>query len=187
MPTGFTIAMPPGWRQYLVDDEGRKELTAQLSRRFKELGRPDLDVEGRMLIGEQWRKMQAARVSAVYLPGPGENELVLPISIAVRQHQALAQRDFEASVCDFAGVPVERFETPIGLVLRWSRASRGEGELAEVHSTQLGYAFRLPGGEDERRGMIFIASITHLDETSSAMLALLMEGVDLIMETFRWR
>jgi len=188
MVSGFSISMPTGWRQFLVDDEGRAALTAQASRRFKDLGRPDLDVQVRMMVSEQWRKLQSARITAIYLPGPDERQTVLPVSIAVRQHQAPAGVGFEQSVRGMVGsAPVEVFQAPFGTVFRWMSGSTGSGELAEVRSTQIGYAMPLPGEEGERRGMLFFASIASLEDTDPQMLELLSEGVDTIMETFRWK
>ncbi|GAB3603734.1 hypothetical protein [Microbacterium aureliae] len=184
-PTGFHIMMPPGWARYLVDDEGKQALIARTSARMRELSRPDLDAQARTLVEVQWRKLRAAGVTAVYLPGAADP--VLPTaSIAVRQHVAPAHIDFAGSLTAVTSAPVERFETQIGTVLRWVEEVRGEGEIAEIRSRQVGYGFPLPG-PGERRGLVFLASTPYLDDTSADMVAALTERVDTIMETFRWR
>ncbi|MFS2243108.1 hypothetical protein [Microbacterium sp. OR16] len=67
-PGGFSILFPSGWTRYFVDDEGRKALTSRLSAQIRALGRPDLDVEARMLINQQWKQLQGRRVGSIYLP-----------------------------------------------------------------------------------------------------------------------
>ncbi|GAA5035296.1 hypothetical protein ACFQRL_00665 [Microbacterium fluvii] len=185
-PTGFHLMLPTGWRRYLVDDEGRRALTAQLAARMKELGRPDLDVQARTLVEAQWRRLRSAKVSAVYLAEGSEAAQALPASIAVRQHVAPVGTDFAASVRTMARVPVEQIETPVGVFLRWITDGQGEGETGEVRTRQVGYAVALPG-EGERRGLVFLSSIPHLDDADPTLVALLVEQSDLIMETFRWR
>lgn len=197
-PTGFHIMMPAGWQRYRVDDEGKRALTAQVSARMKALGRPDLDVEVRLLVAAQWRRLIETKVSAVYLPGPRDEGELTPASIAAIRHVAPKGKDFESSVRAMAGGPVERFETPAGLFLRWVAYGKGAGELESVKSRQIGYGMPLPAGRAgagadagpegaERRGMIFLASIPYLPDTDPVMLEALTEMTDTIMETFRWR
>ncbi|WP_251451704.1 hypothetical protein [Microbacterium sp. Marseille-Q6648] len=184
-PTGFHIMMPPGWSRYLVDDEGKRALIAQISRRMRELSRPDLDAEARTLVEVQWRKLRSARITAIYLPGEGD-EVLPTASIAVRQHAAPAGTDFAQSLRAVTSAPIETFDTPIGTVLRWVEETRGEGEIAEIRSRQIGYGFPLPGA-GERRGLVFLAATPYLDDSSEDMVDALTERVDTIMETFRWR
>jgi hypothetical protein len=178
--------MPAGWQRYMVDDEGKRLLTAAVSARMKELGRPDLDVQMRLLIQSQWRQLGASKVSAVYLPGKRDDDLMTPASIAVKQYVGAPGRDFEASVRAMVTDPVERFDTPIGPILRWVGQLRGKDEMSTINSRQVGYAIPLPGG-NERRGLLFLAAVPFLDETDPRMVDALTELCDTIMETFRWR
>lgn len=177
--------MPPGWVRYLIDAEGKRALVAQASARMRELSRPDLDAQARTMIESYWRRLTAHRISAIYLPAAPAAEGA-PLSIAVKQHAAPAGARFEDSLPDLAGASIERFDTPIGVVLRWQKDSRGEGEFDGVRSRQIGYGFPLPIDGD-RRGMVFLTSIAYVDETDPATLVLLTETSDTIMETFRWR
>lgn len=184
-PTGFHIMMPPGWSRYLADDEGKKALIAKTTARMKELGRPDLDAQARTLVEAQWRKLRATRVTAIYLPGD-TSEPVPPASIAVRQHVAGEGVDFHGSVRAMAGGAVESFDTPIGVISRWQSDTAGTGELAEVRSRQIGYAFAVPDA-DQRRGLIFLAAIPYPNDADPRMVTALTELMDTVMETFRWR
>lgn len=185
-PQGFHIMMPRGWVRYMIDDEGKGALTAQASARMRELSRPDLDAQARTMIATYWRTLVANRISAIYLPSdPGGGGV--PLSIAVKQHAAPEGSAFAESLPALAsGAAIERFDTPIGVVLRWVKDSRGSGELACVMSRQIGYGFPLPV-EGDRRGMVFLASIAHVDDSDPSTLELLTETSYTIMETFRWR
>ncbi|NUS40563.1 MAG: hypothetical protein HOP97_02905 [Terrabacter sp.] len=185
-PGGFHIMMPPGWARYLVDAEGKAALVAQTSARMRQLSRPDLDAQARSLIQSYWQTLTKQRISAIYLPSDA-GEHALPLSIAVKQHAAPDGVAFAASLPALAGgAPIERFETPIGDVLRWQKDSRGRDEMAGVTSRQLGYGFPLPIAGD-RRGMVFLASIAYPDDAAPDAVALVTETADTIMETFRWR
>lgn len=186
-PGGFSILFPPGWTRYFVDDEGRKALTSRLSAQIRALGRPDLDVEARMLINQQWKQLQGRRVGAIYLPDTTHDDSApLPMSFALIQHVAQAGRDFESSFRGMAHGRVEAFDTVIGRILRADSERRGKEELAEVIGRQIDYGIPLPG-QGEGRGMIISVSITTLDETDPALVAGLAELSDTIVETFRWR
>lgn len=189
-PTGFHIMMPPGWARYTVDDAGKRALIARISERMKALGRPDLDAQSRTLVEGQWRQLLATKASAVYLPGEREDDVVTPMTIAVRQFSAPAGRDFETAVRALARVAVDRIEGPYGPILRWTNAQNGTGELAEVRSRLIGYAFPLPAASDSSsssRGLVFLTSIPHLSDTDAEMVDGLTELSDTILETFRWR
>ncbi|UJP09174.1 hypothetical protein L2X99_12045 [Microbacterium sp. KUDC0406] len=187
-PGGFSILFPPGWSRYFVDDEGRKALTARMSAQIRALGRPDLDLEARMLINQQWKQLQTRRVGAVYLPDApvAEDSAPLPMSFALIQHRARPGVDFESSFRDMAHGRLESFDTVIGRVLRAESERRGKDELKEVIGRQVDYGIPLPIPGDGR-GMIVSASITTLDDTDPNLVAGLVELADTIVETFRWR
>ncbi|CAN7183633.1 hypothetical protein LJR045_000422 [Microbacterium sp. LjRoot45] len=153
---------------------------------MRELSRPDLDAQARTMIESYWRTLKANRISAVYLPSDPEGGGA-PLSIAVKQHVAPPGRPFADSLRALAsGASVETLDTSIGTVLRWVKDAHGTGEFDGVASRQIGYGFPLPGA-DEHRGMVFLASIAHVDDADSSYLDLLTETADTIMETFRWR
>ena len=185
-PRGFHIMMPPGWVRYMIDAEGKRALVAQASARMRELSRPDLDAQARTMIESYWRTLTSQRISAIYLPTDSATGAPAPLSIAVKQHMAPDGSSFEESLPTLANATIERFDTQIGVVLRWQKDSRGEGELDGVRSRQVGYGFPLPF-EGDRRGMVFLSSIAYVDDTDPTTLALLTETSDTIMETFRWR
>ncbi|WP_203582293.1 hypothetical protein [Microbacterium hibisci] len=184
-PSGFHIMMPPGWVRYLVDAEGKAALVAQATAKMRELSRPDLDAQARSMIQSYWQTLIRQRISAIYLP-TGSGEAGIPLSIAAKQHAAPPGVPFEESLPALAVAPIERFETPIGVILRWQKDSRGRDEMAGVTSRQVGYGFPLPIAGD-RRGMVFLASIAYPDDAAPEAVALMTETSDTIMETFRWR
>lgn len=183
-PSGFHIMMPPGWARYLVDDEGKRALISQTSARMRDLSRPDLDAQARTLVEAQWRRLLRSGVTAVYLPVQ-TTEVLPPASIAVRQHVAPAGMSFEASVRATADGTLEVFDTPLGRVLRWHSEARGKGDLAAIHTRQIGYGFGVPGSD--RRGLVFVAAIPFPDDAEPRMVEAMTELCDTIMETFRWR
>lgn len=185
-PSGFHILMPPGWRRVTVDDAGKKELIADVSARMRELGRPDLDAQARTLIEGQWRQLVLTKTNAVYLPGAQDEQTPLPLSIAVKQYSAPLASSFETSIRALAGTEVEEVHGPYGTILRWTKGQSGVDDLAEVRSQVVGYGFPLPG-DNPQRGLLFLASIPYLVDTSAEMVEGLVALADTIMETFRWR
>lgn len=207
-PSGFHIMMPPGWKRYTVDVEGKRALVSVLSDRMKEAGRPDLDAQSRTMVESQWRQLEKSRATAVYLPGRRDDDLVMPMSIATRQFVAPRGKDFALALHEFAKVEPERIEVPWGEAFRWTSVQSGRGELAEVRARMLGYGFPLPAAEaddhavqDEPRGpseepgqsgptgrgILFLSSISYLDETPTELVDGLVAVSDSIMDTFRWR
>lgn len=185
-PTGFHILMPPGWDRFMVDEAGKKALLARISARMKAMSRPDLDAQARTLVEVQWRQLLSTRSSAVYLPGERDDEVLTPMSIAMKQFVAPRDETFETGVRSLSGADVEAFTAPFGRIFRWESSQRGKGELAEVHSRLLGYGFPMPG-ENVRRGLLFFTSIPVLNDTDPAIIDALAALSDSIMETFRWR
>lgn len=185
--TGFRILLPPGWSQYRVDPDGRAQFMAKLSARMKQIGNPELDIRLRMLANAQWRQLEQTRTHSVYLADRDVEGLAqLPVSIAVTQHMAPAGTTFVESLGPLARVPVETIDTAIGPIRRWQRVRVGDGETAGITTRTLGYGFVLPDGDD-RRGLVFVASIPHPDDADDQLVEGAAELVDTIMETFRWR
>lgn len=185
-PRGYSLLMPDGWSRYRVDDEGRAQFRARAVARMKAMGRPDLDVQMRLLIGEQWRELERTRAFAIYLPDQETRGWRPPLSIAARQIAAREGSDFAAEVLARFGAVPETFETPIGDVLRWRTSHRGAGDLAEVRTVTLGYGFPAPVPAP-RVGLVFVAVLPHPDDAAEEIVEGAVELVDTIMETFRWR
>jgi hypothetical protein len=177
--------MPPGWSRYLVDDDGKRALIARTSERMRALSRPDLDAQARTLVEVQWRRLQRSGVTAVFLPGESDDVLP-PSSIAVRQHVAPVGTAFADSVASFAAAALERFQTPIGPILRWVVDTPADGELSAIRSRNVGYGIPLPG-EGQRRGLVFLVAIPYPQDADPRMVEAMTEAADTIMETFRWR
>jgi len=160
-----------------------------VSERMKGAGRPDLDAQARTLIEGQWRQLVKTKATAVYLPGERKDEVVTPMSIATRQLVARPGKEFSATLRGFARIDLERIEVPWGEAFRWTSMESGQGELSEVRSRMLGYGFPLPTLDDvpSDRGIVFLTSIAHLEETGPEMVDALAALSDSIMDTFRWR
>jgi len=185
--TGFRLMMPPGWSRYRVDEEGRKQFMAKLGARMKELGHPELDVRLRMLAGTQWRRLEQTRTHSVYLPDREVEGLVsLPVSIALRQHVAPVGVLFGDALRDLTSARIDVNDTAIGPIRRWQADRRGEGATEGITNRALGYGFALPNADD-RRGLVFTASIPYPDDAAVVLVDAATELVDTIMETFRWQ
>lgn len=185
--SGFQIMMPPGWSRYRANDQGKAQLSAKLAAKVKRASRPDLDVQLRLLINEQWRRLAATQVHSVYLPDQELDGIaLLPMSIAMRQLTSATGAQFADGLRAFAKSDVETFDTAIGPILRWRLDSRPDGDLREIVNRTLGYGFPLPG-DNQRRGLVFVASLPHLADTDPSMIDGMTELTDTIMETFRWR
>lgn len=185
-PRGFSIMMPTGWSRYRVDAEGRAAFQGKAVARMKALGRPDLDVQLRLLISEQWKQLERTRAFAVYLPDEETSEWRPPVSIAARKIAGVEGTDFDSEVRRRFDVVPERIATPLGDVLRWRTAHSGSGELAEVRTVTLGYGFAAPVPEP-RLGLVFVAVLPHPVDADPEVIEGSVELVDTIMETFRWR
>ncbi|MBS1696794.1 MAG: hypothetical protein JST25_00115 [Actinobacteria bacterium] len=185
--SGFRIMMPPGWSQYRVDEEGRKAFIARIAERMKQIGRPDLDVQIRMMATSQWRRLEQTRTHSIYLADREIEGLThLPLSIAVRQHVAPIGATFAAGLRSLTTAEVVTFDTAIGPVQRWETRVAGTDDLAGVTVRSVGYGFALPE-QDTRRGLIFTASLPYPDDADPALVEAAVELSDSIMETFRWR
>lgn len=183
--SGFRIMMPPGWSQYRVDDEGRKQFIAKVSARMKQLGQPELDVRLRMLATAQWRRLEQTRTHSIYLADREVEGLThLPLSIAVRQQ--VGQTGFAEGLRSLTTAEIVTFDTAIGPILRWESTKPGEGELAGITVRSVGYGFPLPE-ENPRRGLVFSVSLPYPDDADPLLVDAAIELADSIMETFRWQ
>lgn len=185
--TGFRIMMPPGWSQYPVNDEGRARFLAKLSTRMKELGNPELHVRVRMLAASQWRRLEQTRTHSVYFADREIEGLAhLPVSLAVTQRVFPVGATFATGLTTLTNAGIETFDTAIGSVQRWVTETRGADDLAGSVTRTIGYGFGLPGADD-RRGLVFVASIPYPDDADPLLVDGATELVDSMMETFRWQ
>lgn len=185
-PTGYHLLVPPGWRRFTADLEGKQQLIALASAKLKPLGRPDLDGQVRTLIEQQWSRLSALRADAVYMPGDDEGAPVTPMTLAVLRQVAPAGRTFADRVRSIAGTEPTPIETPLGTVLRWETSQRSTGELEGTSSRLAGYGIPVPG-ERPDRGAVLLASIPYPNDADRALVDGLVELADTIAETFRWR
>lgn len=185
-PTSFRVLMPPGWRQFGVDDASRAALESLIRDRLKPAGRPDLDAQLRSMVRRYWARMKRTRAVALYMPTEQATSVPLPMSIVASRYSATAGRSLESDLRTSVGVELTRVDLPAGPVLRWASTSdRVDGDAA-VRSLTIGHVFPVPG-EDPRHGMMFVTGIPHLaDGETDLLLEPLIFLADAIAETFRW-
>lgn len=185
-PTSFRILMPPGWRQFGVDDASCAALESLIRDRLKPAGRPDLDAQLRSMVRRYWEQLKRTRAVALYMPTEQATEVPLPMSIVASRFSSKPGGSLAADLRSTVGVEVTRVELPAGPVLRWTATSdRVEGDEA-VRSLTIGHLFPLPG-DDPRHGMMFVTGIPHLaDGGTDVLLEPLTYLADAIAETFRW-
>lgn len=185
-PTSFRVLLPPGWRQFGVDDASRAALEALIRDRLKPAGRPDLDAQLRSMVRRYWDRLQRTRAVALYLPTEQATEVPLPMSIVASKYSAAPGRSLEADLRATVGVEVTRVELPTGPVLRWSSVGDGLDGDDAVRSLTIGHVFPVPG-DDPRHGMMLLTGIPHLaDGGTDVLLEPLTYLSDAIAETFRW-
>ena len=185
-PTSFRVLLPPGWRQFGVDDASRAALEALIRDRLKPAGRPDLDAQLRSLVRQYWERLERTRAVALYLPADQATEVPLPMSIVASKYSAAPGRSLEADLRATVGVEVTRVELPAGPVLRWASTSAGADGDGGVRSLTIGHVFPVPGDEP-RHGMMLLTGIPHLaDGGTDVLLEPLTLLSDAIAETFRW-
>jgi hypothetical protein len=185
-PTSFRILLPPGWRQFGVDDASRAALESLVRDRLRPAGRPDLDAQLRAMVRRYWAGLQRTRAVALYLPTEQATEVPLPMSIVASRFSAASGGSLEAELRSTVGAEATRVELPTGAVLRWtSTGDRVDGDEA-VRSLTIGHLFPVPG-DDPRHGMMFVTGIPHLaDGGTEVLLEPLTYLADAIAETFRW-
>lgn len=185
-PTSFRVLLPPGWRQFGIDDASRAALEALIRDRLKPAGRPDLDAQLRSMVRRYWDRLQRTRAVALYLPTEQATEVPLPMSIVASRYSAAPGRSLEADLRATVGVEVTRVELPAGPVLRWASTGDGADGDGGVGSLTIGHVFPVPG-DDPRHGMMLLTGIPHLaDGGTDALLEPLTYLSDAIAETFRW-
>jgi hypothetical protein len=185
-PTSFRVLLPPGWRQFGVDDASRAALEALIRDRLKPAGRPDLDAQLRSMVRRYWDRLQRTRAVALYLPTERATEVPLPMSVVASRFSAAPGRSLEADLHSTVGAEVTRVELPAGPVLRWSSTGEPVDGDEAVRSLTIGHLFPVPG-DDPRHGMMLLTGIPHLaDGGTDLLLEPLTYLSDAIAETFRW-
>ncbi|HEX6956025.1 MAG TPA: hypothetical protein VF156_14225 [Agromyces sp.] len=185
-PTSFRVLLPPGWRQFGVDDASRAALEALIRDRLKPAGRPDLDAQLRSMVRRYWERLERTRAVALYLPTEPATQVPLPMSIVASKYSAAPGRSLEADLRATVGVEVTRVELPAGPVLRWTSTGDGADGDGGVRSVTIGPVFPVPG-DDPQHGMMLLTGIPHLaDGGTDVLLEPLAFLSDAIAETFRW-
>jgi len=185
-PTGYHLLVPPGWRRFTADLEGKQQLIALASAKLKSLGRPDIDAQVRTLIEQQWSRLATLRADGVYMPGDDESAPVTPMTLAVLRQVAPPGLPFGERVRELARTAPTPIETPMGVVHRWETSERSTGELEGTSSRLVGYGIPVPGEEPDR-GVIVLVSIPYPNDADRVLVDGLVELADTIVETFRWR
>ena len=185
-PTGYHLLVPPGWRRFTADLEGKQQLIALASAKLKPLGRPDIDAQVRTMIEQQWTRLAALRADGVYMPGDGEDDPVTPMTLAVLRQVARPGTTFADRVQELARTAPTSIETPLGVVHRWETTERSTGELEGSSSRIIGYGFPVPGARPDR-GAVLLVSIPYPNDADREIVDALVELADTIAETFRWR
>jgi hypothetical protein len=185
-PGGYTLLTPPDWGRFTADEDGRRELIALLTSRFREVGRPDLDAETRASVNRQWTRMASAHVMEVFMPVQATREGATPMTISASPW--VATGELEADVRRRAGADVLRLEIPdIGTVYRWVTERGGPDGMPELKAREIGYVVAFPG-EAPTRGLLLMCSIIHLGiEESGPALDAFTDLSDSIVSTMRWR
>jgi hypothetical protein len=187
-PAGYTLLTPPDWGRFPATPEGRDELTALLTARFKAVGRPDLDAETRSMVRRQWQVLASTNVMEIFMPVEPAREGATPMSIAASPW--VGQGDFEVDLRGRAGSerPVERIELDEpGTVFRWESERPGPEGMEGLRSREVAYVVPFPG-DRPTRGVLLMASIAHIGiEESGPALEAFTSLADAIISTFRWR
>lgn len=179
---------PPDWGRFPATPEGRDQLTALLTSRFKAVGRPDLDAETRSMVRRQWQTLAATNVMEIFLPVEPAREGATPISIAASPW--VGQGDFETDLRGRAGSerPVSKIDLPeLGTVFRWENERSGPEGMEGLRAREIAYVMPFPG-DRPTRGVLLVASVAHIGvEESGPALDAFTVLTDAIVSTFRWR
>ncbi len=187
-PAGYTLLTPPDWGRFPATTEGRDALTALLSARFREVGRPDLYGEARAAVNRQWARMAAVDVMEVFMPVTPTHDGGTPMTIAASPW--VANGDFETDLRARAGAErsVERLESAeSGTLYRWVAERTAPDGMTGLHAREISYVAPFPGAAP-RRGLLLMCSVVHVGvEESGAALDAFTTLADAIVSTLRWR
>ena len=185
-PSTFRVLLPPGWTQHQTNDAGKKHLADSIRARFKQAGRPDLDVKLGFMVNRQWTAMNRMGAVALYMPTE-KTEVPMPMTIIAVPYTVRAGETLDADVRSRASGPVEAVDLPFGRVYRWVETQTSVNGEAGAHARSISYLYPVPG-DRPTRGMLLATSILHLDsDATDEMLESLTVLSDAIAETFRWK
>jgi hypothetical protein len=185
-PSTFRVLLPPGWTSHQPNESGRAQLTASIRARFKQAGRPDLEVKLAFMVNRQWTAMTRMGAVALYMPTE-DTEVPVPMTIIAVPYTAVTGKTIDADVRSRANGPVEAVDLPFGRVYRWVETQNSVNGEEGAFARSISYLYPVPG-EKPTRGMLLATSILHLDSAATEeMLESLTVLSDAIAETFRWK
>lgn len=185
-PSSFRVLLPPGWTQHQPNESGRKQLTDSIRSRFKQAGRPDVEVKLTFMVNRQWTAMTRMGAVALYMPTE-DTEVPVPMTIIAVPYTVTAGKTIDADIRSRAGGPVEATDLPFGRVYRWVETQASVNGEQGAYARSISYLYPVPG-KQPTRGMLLATSILHLDsEVTEQMLENLTVLSDSIAETFRWK
>ncbi|MBG6238975.1 hypothetical protein IWX78_001954 [Mycetocola sp. CAN_C7] len=185
-PSTFRVLLPPGWAQHQPNEEGRQKLAESIRARFKQAGRPDLDVKLSFMLNRQWTALGRMGAVALYLPTE-DTEVPMPMTVVAVPYTVKAGETLDADVRKRARGPVETYDLPFSRVYRWIETQNNVNSEAGASARSISYLYPVPG-RNPTRGMLLATSILHLQSgESDEMLESLTTLSDAIAETFRWK
>lgn len=185
-PSTFRVLLPPGWTQHQPNESGRKQLTDSIRARFKQAGRPDLEVKLSFMVHRQWTAMTRMGAVALYMPTE-DTEVPVPMTIIAVPYTVAGGRTLDADLRSRASGPVEAVDLPFGRVYRWVESQSSVNGEEGASARGISYLYPVPG-DKPTRGMLLATSILHLDsDVTEEMLTSLTVLSDAIAETFRWK
>lgn len=181
----YTLLCPPGWTKLppsaLTDDAA----TASALQAMKGAGRADLVLEFRSMLSRLKSSLRDRGVFEVYV-APEREGAPMPAIIAVSPFVVPTGVTWNAALARLAkggAVEAAPAEAEMHLI---RRTSQFRDDSAAVHTDELTYVVPVPGG-DQRRALVFQASVLSVDDENSAELARgLVFTCEAIMSTFRW-
>lgn len=183
----YRLLLPEGWEELPADRAGVEELIRRTSDVFRSQHRPDLDAQMRTLLEVAYRKMQQARVFALYLQ-TSARDVPLPMSITASVVSGQLGGTLDRQVSKLFRENGAQFLTDDRSILRWEAAvgPRAEANGAAAHVVD--YLIPIPG--TERRSALQFTTTIPLPADHGPELRPLIDGLtqlsDLLISTFTW-
>lgn len=183
----YRLLLPDGWEELPADRAGVEELIRRTSEVFRSQHRPDLDAQMRTLLELAYRKMQQAKVFALYLQ-TSARDVPLPMSIAASVVTGPLGGTLDRQVAQLMRDKGAEFLTDDRSILRWEAAVSPRAEVDGAAAHVVDYLIPIPGAE-RRRALQFTTTIPLPGETDTDLRPLvdgLTQLSDLLISTFTW-
>lgn len=184
----FRLVLPRGWVERPADRDSIRAIIDRTSAVFRAQHRPDLDAQMRTILEQALRRMQSARVFALYLQEPGADEAPLPISITAARLSGQLGGTLDRQVRALFRENGAEFLTDDQSIVRWQSDTTTDGELAGAAARVVNYLIPIPG-TGRREAVSFTTTIPMPlardaeDEQFVEQLTLLS---DTLISTFAW-